>query len=168
MMFEHYITLNSWVWLVTEEVLSLPPPNPAPANQEQDWKTLTNERSGLAQVVGAGAGWGQLSWSVDRGLCILFPLNLLSYVCSVTTSQWWSEVKLKHICQSRKNSNKSVKQMKSYKKWPGFAKLLNLFFFSPFPNEYIHFETQGHCTCVVCVNAFITHWWLNNQSLLKS
>ena len=36
MMFEHYITLNSWAWLVTEEVLSLPPPNPALANQEQD------------------------------------------------------------------------------------------------------------------------------------
>ena len=148
MMFEHYITLNSWAWLVTEEVLSLPPPNPAPANQEQDWETLTNERPGLAQVV--GAGWGQLSWSVDRELCILFPLNLLSYVCCVTTSQSmkWSETETHMWVEI--NSDKSVKQMKSYKKWPGFAKLLNLFIFSPFPNEYIWFWDTGslHMCCL--------------------
>ena len=144
MMFEHYITLNSWAGLVTEEVLSLPPPNPAPANQEQDWETLTNEGPGLAQVVGAGAGWGQLSWSVDRELCILFPLNLLSYVCCVTTSQSmkWIETKT-HMSVNKKNS-KSLKHMKSFKK------STNLFIFSPFLNEYIRFWDTGslHMCCL--------------------
>ena len=69
----HY--LNSWLgsWRG-----AFPPSsqlNSQPIRRE-DWDTPTNQSPGLAQVVGAGVGWGQFSWTLRPG-CEVWTENFV-------------------------------------------------------------------------------------------
>ena len=69
----HY--LNSWLGLWRG---AFPPScqlNSEPIRRE-DWDTPTNQSPGLAQVVGAGVGWGQFSWTLRPG-CEVWTENFV-------------------------------------------------------------------------------------------
>ena len=65
MIFEHYIT-EQLAGLVTGCFPSLLPNKTQPIRRE-DLGTPTNRSPALAQVVGAGVGWGQFSWTPCPG-----------------------------------------------------------------------------------------------------
>ena len=44
--------------------------------RREDWDTPTNQSPGLAQVVGAGVGWGQFSWTLRPG-CEVWTENFV-------------------------------------------------------------------------------------------